>query len=353
MLFFLNSVNAQSHKVGQANYNCKLNKKGWFFNSEKLPCPACEVTEKKEKAAKAAEDKRRSDVTVAKANADKLAKDAAYKKTQAELAEKNKVTEVAVTMPKSTVVNSNNQVKRGIVNSTDKAILKRNGSGRGFTNEKGEILFEKDEWDTAYTIEGLSMTKNCIKNFGIVDVRTGKKGNKFGEFRADVINSKGEYLFNDENIRFICHINDGWLLVGSWNSNNYYVYNLIKKVKINFTSISEYGFEYGRMVWGPASDLFVPIFSNDIVENDIYSYQLQGKFSNSFLLKKHLKRLFPQELNEDFLSKQSFVFVHTNYFASDLIRTDYYKFEEYYNSTSILLLHCISKDGKLNTIKLK
>lgn len=73
MLFFLNSVNAQSHKVGQANYNCKLNKKGWFFNSEKLSCPACEATDKKEKAAKAAEDKRRSDVAVAKANADKLA----------------------------------------------------------------------------------------------------------------------------------------------------------------------------------------------------------------------------------------------------------------------------------------
>ncbi|MFL9831467.1 cell envelope integrity protein TolA [Flavobacterium sp. ST-87] len=73
MLFFLNSVNAQSHKVGQANYNCKLNKKGWFFNSEKLSCPACEATDKKEKTAKAAEDKRRNDVAIAKANADKLA----------------------------------------------------------------------------------------------------------------------------------------------------------------------------------------------------------------------------------------------------------------------------------------
>lgn len=105
MLFFLNVAKAQSHKVGQANYNCKLNKKGWFFNSEKLPCSACEATDKKEKTAKAAEDKRRSDVAVAKVKADKAAaSDLAYKKKQQEMAEKNKVTEVAVTMPKGSVV---------------------------------------------------------------------------------------------------------------------------------------------------------------------------------------------------------------------------------------------------------
>lgn len=73
ILFCLNYANAQSHKVGQANYNCKLNKKGWFFNSEKLSCPACEVTDKQEKTAKAVEDKRRNDVAIAKDKADKAA----------------------------------------------------------------------------------------------------------------------------------------------------------------------------------------------------------------------------------------------------------------------------------------
>ncbi|WDF46432.1 hypothetical protein PQ459_16205 [Chryseobacterium sp. KACC 21268] len=73
MLFCLNHATAQSHKVGQANYNCKLNKKGWFFNSEKYPCPACQAKDDKEKAAKNAEDKRREDIIKAKIAADKKA----------------------------------------------------------------------------------------------------------------------------------------------------------------------------------------------------------------------------------------------------------------------------------------
>lgn len=76
MLFCLHNATAQSHKVGQANYNCKLNKKGWFFNSEKHPCPACQAKEDKEKNAKEAEDKRRMDAHNAKVLADKKAEEA-------------------------------------------------------------------------------------------------------------------------------------------------------------------------------------------------------------------------------------------------------------------------------------
>ena len=65
------SCYSQSHKVGQANYNCKLNKKGWFFNSEKFSCPACEKKEKQEEKAKKDEDDRRTAAHTAKVLADR------------------------------------------------------------------------------------------------------------------------------------------------------------------------------------------------------------------------------------------------------------------------------------------
>lgn len=108
MMICLTHATAQSHKVGQANYNCKLNKKGWFFNSEKHPCPACQVKEDKEEKAKRAEDKRREDVAAAKAKAAKAAADAAYKKQQEEIAARSKVTEVKVVLPKEPIAKKNN-----------------------------------------------------------------------------------------------------------------------------------------------------------------------------------------------------------------------------------------------------
>jgi hypothetical protein len=75
LLFFaIQTSQAQAHNMG-TNYNCKLQKKGYFFNSEKHPCPACVAKDKKEQDAKIAEDKRRTDVAMAKAKAEREAKE--------------------------------------------------------------------------------------------------------------------------------------------------------------------------------------------------------------------------------------------------------------------------------------
>ena len=72
LLFAIQITQAQAHNMG-TNYNCKLQKKGYFFNSEKHPCPACEAKDKKEQNAKIAEDKRRFAAAQAEAEAKKAA----------------------------------------------------------------------------------------------------------------------------------------------------------------------------------------------------------------------------------------------------------------------------------------
>lgn len=348
LVFTIMQVNAQSHDNSQGA--CKLFKNKAIGDG--ATCPACLAKDKKEQAARIAENKRRNDVILAKAEAKRKADEIAHKKEMAERAEKNKVTEVAVTMPKSTDVKNNAPVKKGLIENSDKAILKVTGSGKGFQNEKNEILFENIDWDRTYSLQDVSLTENALKNFGIVDVTVGSKRG-LGGFRADVVNSKGEYLFNDPNLKFIAHINDGWLLLGFYNSANYCVYNLLTKDKINFTSISEYNSEFGRYIWGPAIDLFLPIFPDDVKMANTYSIQIHGKASESGWVKKHLVRLFPAELSAAFFAKQSFVLVHTSHFASYLAQDYDYKFERSYNSANTVILYCVSKEGKLSTIKLK
>jgi hypothetical protein len=93
-IFSLNYVYAQSHNPGP-NSNCKLNK-NYRPNIEKISCPACELNDKKEKVTKVAEDKRRSDIVLAKAKAEKEALDKAYKDKLALDAKKREAAGVVV-----------------------------------------------------------------------------------------------------------------------------------------------------------------------------------------------------------------------------------------------------------------
>lgn len=282
MLFFLNSVNAQSHKLGQANYNCKLNKKGWFFNSEKLSCPACEATDKKEKAAKAAEDKRRSDLAVAKAKTDKAASDLANKKKQQDIAEKNKVTEVAVTMPKSTAVKNTNPDKK----AESKGMAKNY-----FYTERNDIDNQsissmwgpKNQSPTNYFIINnvKKFTNNEFKacigsmiayrdkekfnfpaNIGIVvlnETFTLKNGENIQIL--DLIDSNGKRILNDNSISIIIHFADDYFIAFrgkpwfSYGNNNVrfvgksigdaFIYNIKTKQKYLMKRYTSNGVDLG------------------------------------------------------------------------------------------------------------
>lgn len=235
MLFFLNTVNAQSHKVGQANYNCKLNKKGWFFNSEKLSCPACEATDNKEKAAKAAEDKRRNDVVVAKAKADKIASDLANKKKQQEIAEKNKITEVSIIMPKITPIKNNASVKKTLPkkqnNTVTKSILLISDKNGGFKSINNEVIIPENTYAKtkgAQYFENINKN-NFPKDLGIVTFsqRISVPNRQCGAgnyYVADFISSKGERHFNSDAISFIEHMQNDWFIIGLdfYGTDTYY-----------------------------------------------------------------------------------------------------------------------------------
>jgi hypothetical protein len=100
-------VNAQVHNLS-SNFNCKLQKKGYFFNSEKHACPACQKTEEKEKVAKQAEDKRREDAFVAKKKAENDTRQKARELKKIEDKKNEHSGEVTIEMPKNNAVAKNN-----------------------------------------------------------------------------------------------------------------------------------------------------------------------------------------------------------------------------------------------------
>ena len=228
MLFFLNTVNAQSHKVGQANYNCKLNKKGWFFNSEKLSCPACEATENKEKAAKAAEDKRRNDVAVAKAKADKIASDLANKKKQQEIAEKNKVTEVAVTMPKNTV-SKNTPSNKKTEEKTTKSSRFMSGNFT-FYNDNGEIKPgpNSPKLNIRRYIGTFKLDDKPIARYlhpaeiGVIEYGSGNVYcNGWEPQYFDIVDYEIKPFFSDKSMHHIEHFYANWFVIGYYPCESY------------------------------------------------------------------------------------------------------------------------------------
>ncbi len=337
------ALNAQSHNTRPGSW-CKLIKTvpgSARDESESSRCLACSKKQEKEDEAKNVERKRRDDIARANDEAKRKALEIKLRKEKLELEEKNRVTEVKLVMPKSNGVNKIIQSKKDLIKGTDKAILV--AGSKKFLNESGEVLFENSEWNRTESIKELSFTETSIQNFGIVEIM--KDGSQYGykKSRADVINSKGEYLFNENNIKSLFHINDGWLLISPYNSNNYWIYNLLTKQKISLISIAE------NSNGGDATAYFIPIFSNNIELNR----EVSGLVQSSQKIKKNFVSLFPTEFSEAFLSKQSFVLVHASIQTAQLNR-DYDSFKRIIDdSINTVLLYCISKDGKLSTVKLK
>lgn len=92
----VSAVKGQAHDNSKGG--CKLARN---HISTGYTCPACEAKDKRDQAARDAENKRRNDAIIAKATAERKAKEIAYKKEQEERAAKNKVTEVFIKMPSS------------------------------------------------------------------------------------------------------------------------------------------------------------------------------------------------------------------------------------------------------------
>jgi hypothetical protein len=121
MLYYLNNINAQSH-ISTGKYACQLFPKSLGY--EKYTCPACEVIMKKEKIARAAEDKRRNDVAVTKDKADKLiAENLRLEKLRLQKEEEKRIKnkEIADKIANDKVLEKNKQIAAaGIIKSNAK-----------------------------------------------------------------------------------------------------------------------------------------------------------------------------------------------------------------------------------------
>lgn len=190
----------------------------------------------------------------------KAENEANFKKKQAEIAAKNKVTEVYVTMGKTPVKESKKPeapVKKAPV-KIGKDVQLYAGWGMGmfnhnnqtnyFLNENKDTVLKSNDWVETYAV-WRENKENFPKNIGIVLLRETNKLSRGNEQNvADIIDLKGKRHFNDNTISTIFHLADDYFVVcksptfKEWYSygNNYRgyenveIYNLKTKKSIKF-----------------------------------------------------------------------------------------------------------------------
>ncbi len=232
---------AQSHNT-TAGSACKY-AKNRCTNMEGCPqCAACTSEDKKEKDAKIAEVKRRNDKIWADAKAKKDAEQKAYQaKLDADNAEAKRKEEsgnvVINAQPTSTTVRNQTQKPKYenavYQNNCFYNVTKTNQSGyrtldyiyftensTGFKINEKSIL-NNNEFAGYFGIDSISNGKNFPPNIGIVRLhkkRTVPPGNgRKVSIEApiyDLVNSKGDRLFNDDKITVIMHFVDDYFIIG-------------------------------------------------------------------------------------------------------------------------------------------
>ena len=233
-IFCLNNIHAQAHVLTPATC-CMLSK---YRNTECQICPACSKIMIAERKAIEAEDKRRGEVLFAKAKAENDATDKAWKDKLAEDAKKAKNAGVVVFEGnKNTGLITKAEVPKIAKEVNDKTIMKPyrgsySYSDHYFMNEKGERILHDSEWSDVKDIKEVSFSDSCPNNIGWV--RIGDKNYQWlpNSVHNDLINSKGNSVINDNNAVGIYHVNDGWFLIGSFEDNHYYLYNLYTGKKV-------------------------------------------------------------------------------------------------------------------------
>lgn len=317
LLFMIQAANAQSHvsKSEYARYNCRFAPKGWNNSEGKLMCPACDKENEDARKKKIADDKAASDAHKIKNEKLKAENAIAFKKKQAEVTARNKVTEVHVTMPKATATENKKPeppVKKGPV-KLGKDIQLYAGWGMGmfthnsrtnsFLNENKDTVLKSNDYLETYAV-WRENKNNFPKNVGIVLLKeTNKISNGREQNVADIVDLKGKRYFNDNTISTIFHLADDYFVIcksptlPEWRSygNNYTgyenveIYNLKTKKSIKldkdagrFVSISIY--VGGRKMGDPGLE---PFLSRVYINYDEDVYCLNA--NREMVVKKILK----------------------------------------------------------------
>jgi hypothetical protein len=254
---------------------------------------------------------------------------------------------VYINMPTSSGATKSSTPAKVAKNVTDKTIMRgANGQGPGhpivFRNENDEVILENNEWTETYSMREMSMSTNYIENIGIVKIGDPNFYCKDNTYHFDIVNSKGQYFFNDNTIKSINYINDGWLLIGNFDSDNYFLYNLNTKNKIILENSAT-----GTYRDRHALDLFAPIFSASIQLN---SGGPQHQAATSEGVKKSMLQWASSNISEEILSKYSFALVHTNYGKASTFAGGGRHYSGFDDGN--VVLYCVSEDGELTKINL-
>jgi hypothetical protein len=229
LLFIVQVANAQSHvaKSEYVRYNCRFAPKGSNNSEGKNMCPACAKEDDDARKKKIADDKAAYEAGKIRNAKLKAEREADYKKKLAETAERNKVTEVHLTMGKTPVTATNKKTEAPVKKVPAKpskdvlffadypGSMSMNGNRLNyFLNENGDtVLKSKDYYGT---FAAFSDNKNNFpKNIGVVllneeNTLTNGKTRKV----ADIIDLKGKRLFNDKSISTIFHLMNDYFVIG-------------------------------------------------------------------------------------------------------------------------------------------
>lgn len=290
LAFAVIQLKAQSHNTRGGSW-CKFVKSAARDESESARCLACDAIDKKEQAARDAENKRRNDAIKAEYEAKEKKRQLALKKEKEERDAKNKSTELSINMPNSIV---------GKNKMTDKKPVPKEMEKHYFYTEKNDIdnqsLYEmylpkeeRNQNSSNYFIinNEKKFTNNEFKacigsiwkhrdreefnfppNIGIVVLNEEFTDNNGSKVQiTDLIDSKGNRILNDNSISTIIHFADDYFIAirgnssgrrsGSnmvsffTNSGESFIYNLKTKQKYpiprytsNGTEIRWYEFDF-------------------------------------------------------------------------------------------------------------
>ncbi len=335
---------AQAHDFNPESC-CKLTKN--YKGTECNPCPACSAADKKEREAKKIEDKRRADAVI-KANNAKQAelKRVAYLKKAED--KKNAHSGELVINGNSNTSKSNVAAKTAppkIAQKTNDDVIFAKGEGSRqlygksspFFNEKDEIITRNADWSATYTVRDISFTENAPNNFGIA--RIGDHNFNWRAYSFNLVGSAGKYLLEDTDIMSISHLRNNWLLIAT-RSGDFYLLNMQTQQKIDlpfFGKQANHGYQN-----------FPPVFSDKVILNTDSPEINDQMINESKMVKKAMMKNFPAKVNENILSKYSFVLFQTDFYETLQMITN-----ENFDWVSRIEMYGIKENGEMETIRIK
>lgn len=175
-----------------------------------------------------------------------------------------------------------------------------------FLNKDGQIVLENSNWTGTYSFEEFSSYEDH-KNWGVVRVSAPNDKRwdheMLGQFNYAIVDSKGEYIYNDKNCRSLQYLKNGWLLISTFDNANAYLYNLKTKKK---SLLASQAYELNEYTVGDISGEYVSITPSALALSEL-NYEARRKLSDGERIRDNF--IENHIITEETLNKNMFTFV--------------------------------------------